>query len=410
MLSYEISGTHPQTAQRLILGATDAQDRWISTGPVPVNLSTAGELGPGLLLPDGRVFWVGDASNTALYTPPPTLTGTGTWLPGPTIPRGLGGFDAPGAVMPNGKVLFAASSGYAGPTSIFEFDPNTNLLTDVTPTGPNTPDLGNSAGAFIKRMLVLPSGEVLFGDQSTQLWVYRPDGSPNASWKPTITGITNNGASFTLTGTQLNGLSEGAAYGDDAQMASNFPIVKLTSASGTVYFARTFNWSSTGVATGSTPESTQFTLPAAVTPGVYQLSVIANGIASNSVLFVQMGAGANILSVRVKPGDSSRLQVLQAGTLLAEYPFNSFYGIMVAGAPGLGALTLDLSNGNPIPADGFSYDGAGTDNEILVSGSNALKAVLGDTSLTVTSAGTFFGKVSLRGGGPSRAHRRSLRQ
>jgi hypothetical protein len=149
------------------------------------------------------------------------------------------------------------------------------------------------------------------------------------------------------------------------------------------------------VATGSAPETVQFTLPAAITPGVYHLSVIANGIPSNSVLFVQMGAGANNLSLRVKPGDSSQLQVLQAGTLLAEYAFSSFPGgIMVAGL-GLDALTLDLSNGNPIPAGGISYDGGGGDNEILVTGSNALTCALSDTSLTVTSAGTLFGTVSL---------------
>jgi hypothetical protein len=415
ILTYELGGTQFGGGQRLILGASDAQDQWVSAfGGTPVFLGSIGanpdgsggldgpELGPGLLLSDGRVFWVGANSNTALYTPPTTLMGTGSWQTGPTIPYSFGGFDAPAAVLPNGKVLFAASpplASFPPPTSIFEFDPikfasdPTHSITDVTPLGPTTPFL-NTTAANSKQMLMLPNGDVLFNDESIRLWVYRPDGAPSAAWKPTITSITNNGGIFTLTGTQLNGLSEGATYGDDSQMASNFPIVRLTSSFGTVSYARTFNWSSAGVATGSTPESTQFTLPASVTPGVYQLQVIANGIASNPVLFLQMGA-ANSFSLRVKPGDSSTLQVLQAGSLLAEYPFSSIpAGIVVNGGAGLDALTLDLSNGNPIPEAGISYDGGGGD-EILVTGSNALTCSLTDTSLTVTSGGTLFGKVSL---------------
>ena len=87
-----------------------------------------------------------------------------------------------------------------------------------------------------------------------------------------------------MTGTQLNGLDEGATYGDDSEMASNFPIVRLTDLNNHVTFARTSEWSSTGVATGSTPVSTTFQLPAGDGPGVYYVSVIANGIASTPVL------------------------------------------------------------------------------------------------------------------------------
>ena len=51
-------------------------------------------------------------------------------------------------------------------------------------------------------------------------------------------------------------------------MATNYPIVQLTNASGQVSYARTANWSSTGVATGSTPETVDFTLPARGWPGL----------------------------------------------------------------------------------------------------------------------------------------------
>ena len=72
---------------------------------------------------------------------------------------------------------------------------------------------------------------------------------------------------FLLRGTQLNGLSQAVGYGDDYAAATNYPIVKLTEVStGQVSFARTYNWSSTGVALGTdthpTPTSTDFELPA----------------------------------------------------------------------------------------------------------------------------------------------------
>jgi hypothetical protein len=59
-----------------------------------------------------------------------------------------------------------------------------------------------------------------------------------------VTSVTSNGdGSFTLTGTRLTGISEGAAYGDDAEMSTNFPIVKLTNVTdGTVWYANSFNW------------------------------------------------------------------------------------------------------------------------------------------------------------------------
>ena len=86
----------------------------------------------------------------------------------------------------------------------------------------------------------------------------------------------------------LNGISEGAAYGDDAQMNSNYPLIRMTNAVGNVYYARTFNWSSTGVMTGSAPESTDFTVPAGLPVGTYSLVVVANGISSDPVTFTNL--------------------------------------------------------------------------------------------------------------------------
>ena len=86
------------------------------------------------------------------------------------------------------------------------------------------------------------------------------------------------------TGTLFNGISQGAAYGDDWQMPTNYPIIRLES-SDTVHYARTFNWNSTGIMTGSMPDTTYFTLPAGLAHETYNLVVVANGSASAPIPF-----------------------------------------------------------------------------------------------------------------------------
>ena len=67
-------------------------------------------------------------------------------------------------------------------------------------------------------------------------------------------------------------------------MDSNYPLVRLTDGSGNVSYARTYNWSSTGVQTGGALVSTEFST-ANIFPGNYSLQVVANGIASDAVSF-----------------------------------------------------------------------------------------------------------------------------
>ena len=84
-----------------------------------------------------------------------------------------------------------------------------------------------------------------------------PVATPNPSWAPSISSISSTnlkpGQTASLSGSQLSGLDQGAAYGDDVQDATNFPVVRITnSASGAVTYARTSNWSSVSVAPGAT--------------------------------------------------------------------------------------------------------------------------------------------------------------
>lgn len=264
-------------------------NRWVNDATVPVPLYDpfGSEIGAGLLLADGRAFFLGSTGHTAYYTPSGT-TNAGTWTAGPDIPNGQGTPDAPAAMLVNGRILCAVSpapssgNNYPTPTTLYEFDPTANTFTPVTTV--NGPNLGGQSGQRI--FLDLPDGTVLYCGFSSQLYVYQPTGSPLAAGKPTIASITPNpDGTYHLTGTLLNGISAGAAFGDDEQMNSNFPLVRLTDASGKVSYARTFNWSSTSVMTGNKILSTEFSLPPGTSSAGNSLVVVANGNSSTPVSF-----------------------------------------------------------------------------------------------------------------------------
>ncbi len=90
---------------------------------------------------------------------------------------------------------------------------------------------------------------------------------------------------YILKGTQLNGLSQANTYGDDCYPATNYPIVRLQNTStNKVYFARTYNFSTMGVATGASLQSARFNT-SNIPYGHYDLCVITNGISSHCISF-----------------------------------------------------------------------------------------------------------------------------
>jgi hypothetical protein len=167
---------------------------------------------------------------------------------------------------------------FSNPTQLFDFDPDENKISPVNPPL-NDPNLPTFA-AFVTRMLILPTGQVLFSDGlGNQLYAYTPQGAARPNYRPVIERVTHDDGVFTLTGRQLNGPSDASSYGDDAQSNENFPVIRLQNSSGLVFYCRSTNWTSTSV--GNIPhESVNFTLNPAVTPDVYQLIVSAGGISS----------------------------------------------------------------------------------------------------------------------------------
>jgi hypothetical protein len=184
--------------------------------------------------------------------------------------------------MPNGHVLFAAANFVNGdwgqPILFFEYDPVANTITQA-PTPPN-----NNEQLYWSRLMLLPSGQVLFGPSTNNMQVYTSHGHPHHSWRPHITSVHRNSAHhYTLHGRQLNGLSQANIYGDDCYPATNYPIVRLRNVfNHHVYFGRTSHFSTMGVATGTSNQACRFTV-GNIPHGEYELTVIANGIESAPV-------------------------------------------------------------------------------------------------------------------------------
>ena len=223
-----------------------------------------GEIGPQILRPDGTVLVTGSytsvgngAGHTAVYD-----SLTGKWTLGPDFPYGDNAGDSFAALLPNGDVLVEGVSGTS-----YTWDG-----TKLTP-GPAVPGC----------LMVLPTGEVLVGGSA----VYTETGTYQTSWRPAITtspSTVTRGSTYTISGTQFNGLSQAAHFGDEYETATNYPLVRITNNSTKhVFYARTHDHSTMGVATGSVTVSTNFDVPASMETGASMLEVVANGIPSVAV-------------------------------------------------------------------------------------------------------------------------------
>jgi hypothetical protein len=219
-----------------------------------------GEIGPAILRPDGTVFATGSytstgsgAGHTAIYN-----TNTKKWTVGPDFPNGDNAGDNFAALLPNGDVLVEGSF--------------SSYLWDGTSLTQTLATFGS--------LIVLPTGQVLVGGTE----VYNPTGTYQAAWAPTITSVTtsvNRGSTYKISGTQFNGLSQAAAFGDEFETATNYPLVRITNTgTGHVFYAKTHNHSTMGVATGSKIVSTNFDVPSGMETGASTLEVVANGIPS----------------------------------------------------------------------------------------------------------------------------------
>jgi len=168
----------PSTGQWSDAGSTGVQ-LWDSAGACGGKSVASYEIGPMVLRPDGTVLGTGanacGPGHSAIYH-----TNTGHWSVGPDFPNGLDFADAPAAVEPNGKVLMMASPGiYQTPPTFLEWD-GTSFSTVPTPS------TAVNDSSWYGAMLVLPNGQILFSDLSTDLQLFTPTGTYQAAWLPAV--------------------------------------------------------------------------------------------------------------------------------------------------------------------------------------------------------------------------------
>jgi hypothetical protein len=140
-------------------------------------------------------------------------------------------------------------------------------------------------------MLVLPTGQILLTDFSFDIELYNPTiTQTDREFERRIAPVVffaplevHRGGSYQVYGVHCNGMTQGAAYGDDVQAATNFPLVRITNLETShVFYSRTHDHSSMAVASNDVV-STHFDVPATQERGLSLLEVVANGIASEPV-------------------------------------------------------------------------------------------------------------------------------
>jgi hypothetical protein len=204
-------------------------------------------------------------------------------------------------------VLVAASPGvFNPPTHFYEWD-GTSFDEVAAP-----PDAQFDT-TYQQMMLVLPTGEILMTDFSPDVEIYTPAPGIVDSAVPVVTsapslvaaargtaqdprpieqvsdGITPvadlfQGQTYKMSALRMNGVTQGAYYGDDEQAYTNYPLVRLTyRESMHVRYCRTHDQSTRAIG----PDKhgiTQFDVPVDAERGLADLEVVANGIASPPVL------------------------------------------------------------------------------------------------------------------------------
>ncbi len=258
---------------------------WSSAGNT-IELLTAfpdSEMGPAVLMPDGIVFAMGAEGNNSFYD-----SFRNEWSAGPSFPTvvfngqtlQLLASDTGAALLPNGNVLASADTyGEYPPTKFFELD-GRQLIPQ-----PDIPNTQLDGGVVF---LVLPSGQILEFDESTDVEIYTPTVHEKYPWHAPfdieVPDEVSPGKTYRLQGSMLNGVSQGAMEGDDEQTATNYPLVRITNGqTHHVFYSRTYDFSSMAVA-NRRPTTAWFDVPANQEPGPSLLEVVTNGVASKPLV------------------------------------------------------------------------------------------------------------------------------
>jgi hypothetical protein len=270
----------------------DEENSCFSGGPI------FGEQGPAGLLPDGTYFATGGfVENSTLpaggedyasvYNVATQIWSNAPPLPGVTInkvPFALSAEDQGSVVLRDGHYLIAtmARNNFELEGSIYYLEWNGKSYCEL-----NNLPVGIPNRSF---MLTLPTGQIFITDYvgTNNYFIYTPGATIYPGIAPTLTSVSSAtldiGHTYTATGTQFNGATQSSFFGDDFQNATNYPLVRITNNStGHIFYAKTTNPSTMGVATGNEVTTVSFEILAGTETGASSVVVVANGIPSNTV-------------------------------------------------------------------------------------------------------------------------------
>jgi hypothetical protein len=362
-------------------------DKWIvdSSPAAAFSPGYPGDIGACCSLYDGRILCLGYLT-TAIYTPSPNKNTPGTYAPGPALPgaNSPDGEDDNGLVEPNGRFLFDTTpvnqpSGGDGGNVYNEWDPATNKITAI----PGPPDGLNNVPF---EECVLPNGQILVAVSGGRNYVYTPDGGPQDSWRPTVTSVSLvSGTTYTLTGTQLAGLVKGTEGQDDLTGEENFPIVYLTNGAGRVWYCKSTNFSTRFPIPGSTPQTCNFTLPAGLANGTYNLYVSAVGVSSKNAYSFTVGSSAPNFTLSASPSSLTVNRSASKTSTITVTPSGGFTGSVSLTASGLpSGVTASFSPSTTSSTSTLTLTASST-------------AATGTSTITVTAA-TVAGGAGAPGG------------
>jgi hypothetical protein len=375
-----------------------ASGTWVRGAPTPLGLSDCNwEIGPAVMRPDGTLVAFGGKSGcpSGASTVDPTAiydSVHGTWSIGPPVPAVCGADgatnctlnDAPGALLPNGNILFAASAADGPPLHVFEFTTANTIVQVADPVYCASEEM-----AYEMNFLVLPNGEILATDACNAPEFYTPTGSAAAGWAPVIGAAPSTiaaGGTYAISGTQFSGLSEGAYYGDDVRGSTNYPLVRITnSASGDVFYARTFDHATMSIEPGAVG-ATHFVVPSGIEVGASSLVVVANGIAS--------------APIPVTVADVPLFALSPASLGFGSQPLDQ--------ASRARSVTLRNTGGMVLPITALGLTGSNADEFSMTTTCGASLPVGSSCSIsavfTPTSDGAKSAALSVDGGGGAGAH------